>query len=230
MLRLILFALCFLISCEYDTTNAPVKESHWLDLSHETSHTVQDGETLFSIAFKYEKDYENLAKINKIYPPYDVNPGQIIKLKHNTDLQPETLTKKYTPKPKQEPFNHKITFTNHWVWPVKGQIIQNYNPQIGNKGLKISTSYGNNVVASAPGTVVYAGNGLLGYGKLIIIKHNNIFLSAYGNNSQILVKEGDLVDSNSIIAKTGKLDTRRSGIHFEIRKNGKPINPKQFIR
>lgn len=215
----------FLASCESNTPPAEVLESHWVDLSQEKQHKVQEGETLFAIAFKYEKDYLELAKINNIAPPYDIQVGQILSLKHLS------ITKFQESKPKKiiQKLQTTPIFNNHWNWPVHGKVIQHYNPIIGNKGIEILTKYGANVTASATGTVAYAGSGLLGYGKLIIIKHNNNFLSAYANNSQILVHEGDKVHANQIIARAGRLDATKSGLHFEIRKNGKPLNPLQFI-
>jgi len=97
------------------------------------------------------------------------------------------------------------------------------------KGIDIGGAAGNSVKASACGTVVYGGNGLKGYGNLIIIKHNEDFLTAYAHNEKLMVKEGDRVTLGQEIAKIGKTDTDRVKLHFEIRYKGKPVDPLRFL-
>lgn len=114
-----------------------------------------------------------------------------------------------------------------WMWPADGKLLEGFSSK--SKGLRIAGVAGQPVVASAAGQVVYSGSGLRGYGKLLIIKHDNTYLSAYAHNSKILVHEGDTVSKGQKIAEMGNSDTDTVKLHFEIRKNGKPVDPMQFL-
>lgn len=113
-------------------------------------------------------------------------------------------------------------------WPIKGEVLKNFS-NASNKGIDIAGEVGQEVSASESGTVVYSGQGLIGYGELLIIKHNDFYLSAYANNSSLLVAEGYAVKKGQIIAKVGKVGSSKTSLHFEIRKNGKPMNPLDFL-
>jgi lipoprotein NlpD len=114
-----------------------------------------------------------------------------------------------------------------WIWPTRGKILGVFSES--SKGIDISGNAGQAVTASANGKVVYSGAGLRGYGKLIIIKHNNTYLSAYAHNSKILVKEGQTVVKGQKIAEMGNTDASLVKLHFEIRKNGKPVDPLKHL-
>ncbi|MCK5648165.1 MAG: peptidoglycan DD-metalloendopeptidase family protein, partial [Gammaproteobacteria bacterium] len=116
-----------------------------------------------------------------------------------------------------------------WRWPVKGKIIQRYSPGSGKKGIDISAAKGSLIKAAEAGKVVYSGQGLVGYGRLIIIKHNDAFLSAYAHNQSLLVNEGQVVKKGQSIARLGRSGTDGYKLHFEIRKNGKPVNPISYL-
>ena len=117
-----------------------------------------------------------------------------------------------------------------WNWPAAGKVIAGFNEASGTgKGLDIGGKSGQPVFAAAPGKVVYSGNGLRGYGKLVIIKHSNIYLSAYAHNSQILVKEGQNVTKGQKIAEMGNSDADQVKLHFEIRRFGKPVDPMKYL-
>jgi lipoprotein NlpD len=117
-----------------------------------------------------------------------------------------------------------------WVWPTKGQLLHGYQPDnTGKKGIDIGGRSGQTVMAAADGKVVYAGSGLVGYGRLIIIKHTDSLLSAYGHNSELLVKEGQHVRAGQTIARMGNSGTDRTQLYFEIRKDGKPVNPLRYL-
>lgn len=117
-----------------------------------------------------------------------------------------------------------------WIWPAKGNIIQGFsNSDGGNKGIDIGGSRGQAVYAAAPGRVVYAGNALRGYGNLIIIKHNDDYLSAYAHNESILVKDQQQVTAGQQIAKMGSSGTNSVKLHFEIRYKGKSVNPTNYL-
>ncbi|MCC7091068.1 MAG: peptidoglycan DD-metalloendopeptidase family protein [Nitrosomonas sp.] len=114
-----------------------------------------------------------------------------------------------------------------WIWPTAGTVMSSFSKN--SKGVKISGQAGQPVVASAAGEVVYSGHGLRGYGNLIIIKHNNTFLSAYAHNSKLLVKEGEAVSKGQKIAEMGNTDADTIQLHFEIRKHGKPVDPMEYL-
>jgi lipoprotein NlpD len=116
-----------------------------------------------------------------------------------------------------------------WAWPAAGKVISGFSETANLKGIDIAGKSGQPVLASGPGKVVYAGNGLRGYGKLIIIKHNNTFLSAYAHNREILVKEGQQVARGQKIAEMGDSDADQVKLHFEIRRLGKPVDPAKFL-
>lgn len=115
-----------------------------------------------------------------------------------------------------------------WQWPTKGSLIRMQSPT-AEKGIKLSGRVGQPIQAAAPGQVVYSGSGLIGYGKLIIIKHNDTYLSAYAHNSELLVNEGDSVTSGQQIATMGTGADGRAALHFEIRRNGQPIDPLKHL-
>jgi lipoprotein NlpD len=114
-----------------------------------------------------------------------------------------------------------------FAWPLRGPILHNFDSQ--DRGLDIGGSAGDPVRASAEGRVVYAGNGLRGYGNLIIIKHDATFLTAYAHNRALLVKEGDAVTKGQKIAEMGNTDADKVMLHFEVRKQGKPVDPLQYL-
>jgi lipoprotein NlpD len=118
--------------------------------------------------------------------------------------------------------------TISWSWPTKGKVVANFN-DAGNKGVDIAGSKGQPINAAAAGKVIYSGSDLRGYGKLVIIKHNNTYLSVYANNSNILVKEGQQVSAGQKIAEMGDTDSNIVKLHFEIRQQGKSVDPSKFL-
>ena len=114
-----------------------------------------------------------------------------------------------------------------WIWPTQGKMLEGFSES--SKGIDIAGKTGQAVLASAPGKVVYSGSGLRGYGNLIIIKHNDTYLSAYAHNSKLLMKEGQTVTRGQKIAEMGNTDASQIKLHFEIRKHGKPVDPLQHL-
>lgn len=135
-------------------------------------------------------------------------------VKNNPSIKPPVLT------------NEKI----HWIWPAKGNIVATYSPAAGRKGVDIAGKMGEPIYAAAPGKVAYSGNGLRGYGNLIIIKHNDEFLSAYAHNQKLLVREGQEVKAGQQIATMGNTESRKVMLHFEIREAGKSVNPLLYVK
>jgi lipoprotein NlpD len=137
-----------------------------------------------------------------------------------------------SPAPKaQEPTTPKPAPTDSgllWQWPAAGKVIEPF-AEGRNKGIGIGGAEGDPVLAAGDGEVVYSGNGLRGYGNLVIIKHSDDFISAYGHNRQILVKQGQTVRRGQKIAELGKTDTTTPKLHFEIRHRGKPVDPLRLL-
>jgi len=220
-------------------------------------HSVRKGETLYSISFRYGQDYKQVAQWNNIAAPYVINPGQAIRIAapppgqrspvistatKNTPAivssSTVTTTRKNTAA-KTQPKNTIIVTTKPaphypdkviWRWPVRGKVIQTFSDkQPGRKGIDISAARGTLIKAAASGRIVYTGAGLTSYGKLIIIKHNEQFLSAYAHNQKLLVKEGQDIAAGTAIAEMGDSGTDRVKLHFEVRRKGKPVNPLRYL-
>ena len=113
--------------------------------------------------------------------------------------------------------------------PTQGKLVASFSEADNRKGVDIAGKLGQPIFASAPGKVVYSGSGLRGYGKLLIIKHNKTYLSAYAHNDQLLVKEGETVTRGQKIAEMGNTDTDQVQLHFEVRRLGKPVDPANFL-
>jgi lipoprotein NlpD len=153
--------------------------------------------------------------------------------------QPEAPAKtavvpvKPEPRPQPKPANDAAVVEPdadiEWGLPTQGRLIAGFSESANRKGIDIAGKQGQPVNASAPGKVVYSGSGLRGYGKLVIIKHNATFLSAYAHNDKLLVKEGQSVTRGQKIAEMGSTDTDQVKLHFEVRRFGKPVDPAKYL-
>ncbi|MGR5279105.1 murein hydrolase activator NlpD [Vibrio rotiferianus] len=131
------------------------------------------------------------------------------------------------PAPTTTAKNDKVS---KWLWPTKGRVVKNFSAgEQGNKGIDIAGQRGQPIVSTATGTVVYSGNALRGYGNLIIVKHNENYLSAYAHNDRLLVSEGQSVKAGQKIATMGSSGSKSVRLHFEIRYQGKSVNPKRYL-
>ncbi|MDX1528350.1 MAG: peptidoglycan DD-metalloendopeptidase family protein, partial [Gammaproteobacteria bacterium] len=164
----------------------------------------------------------DLAARNGITEPYTIYPGQRLDVR----LSSKSPSAGSATRSRGAPT--RATTIKHWAWPAKGQIVTDFASS-GRKGVDISGRLGQPIVAAADGRVVYAGGGLRGYGELIIVKHNKRYLSAYAHNNRILVKEGDEVKIGQRIAEMGSTGTDSVRLHFEIRRDGKPVNPVRYL-
>ena len=228
-------------------------------IQNPAAHHVSRGETLFSIAWRYGLDYRQLANHNRINPPYTIYPGQKIRLDVGVAAPATPLATAVVPRPKDAPVSQPpratparpttatrsenktpkttstsqpplLTGTPKWQWPVQGRVLSGFHGNNGlNKGIDIGGNLGQPVLAAASGQIVYAGSGLRGYGKLLIIKHNETYLSAYAHNHHLLVKEGDVVKAGQKIADMGSSGTDRVKLHFEIRREGTPVDPMKYL-
>ncbi|RKZ79773.1 MAG: peptidase M23 [Gammaproteobacteria bacterium] len=202
-------------------------------------YKVKKGDTLYSISWRYGMDYKKVAKINNIRSPYNIYIGQKIRFKSNnttTKTKTKSQPSKKTTATKQKTTKKAAVSTSTankyltWRWPTNGKVVSTYSKSAaGRKGINIAGKSGQSVVASASGKVVYSGNGLPRYGNLLIIKHNDVYLSAYAHNRKLLVKEGQQVKAGQKIATLGKTGTQQNQLHFEIRRNGKPVDPMRFL-
>lgn len=251
-------SLILLSGCGGHTGLAPVTKHGQSKNSRVASfHKVKRGETLYSIAFQHGKDYRKLARLNGIRKPYTIFVGQKLNLKSTkkrrisqtksakkTQVRKKTSkstinkpsnklkkNKKSTKKAKKKSSNKGyVKGRIRWQWPTKGLIINKFSKKSATKkGVDIAGRLGQAVKASAPGKIVYSGSGLRGYGRLIIVQHNERFLSAYAHNRKLLVKEGQQVKQGQRIAEMGKSGTDRVKLHFEIRSDGNPIDPLRYL-
>lgn len=226
-------------SCSSSKNYAPVTEvSGYEAVPASGKYKVIAGDTLYSIAWRYGRDYRVLAKNNRIQPPYEIKSGQTIYLNGMPPTQsavkrkvisktkkPVTRkTKQHNARALKEP-NYKVS---RWSWPAKGKVVNRFSRK--SNGINIGGLYGASIYATAPGKVVYAGDGLRGYGNLIILKHNSLYLSAYAYNSRLFVKEGQWVKRGQKIAQMGKSASNIPMLHFEIRRAGKSVNPLKYLK
>ncbi|WP_242604542.1 peptidoglycan DD-metalloendopeptidase family protein [Legionella fairfieldensis] len=234
---MLLFIL--LAGCDNSAGLAPVVELKWQPRNpYQTVHTVRRGETLYAVAFRYDQDFRQLAAINHLYSPYTLRVGQMLKVKADSGgYKPVRVKSSIKPikgshYPKQSSSTAKFVRTHkqNWLWPIHGRIATQFIPQQGKKGIDIAGKKGDLIRAASHGIVAYAGSGLSGYGNLIIIKHDNQLLTAYGNNSRNRVKEGQRVKAGQVIAEIGIIDRHFWGVHFEIRKAGKPVSPLNYLQ
>jgi lipoprotein NlpD len=238
----ILVMISILAGCRQTGDRVPVLEAgeQKSPKTYRSVHKVRAGDTLYSIAWRYGMDYRELAKLNEISYPFTIFVDQKLKVsvpKSGTKKSRKSSRKAKKSKKdsaaKQSRKQAKSQSGVKWYWPLEGKVISGFSLKGNiNKGLDIAGKNGQAVAAAAAGTVVYAGGGLRGYGKLVIVKHSDNFLSAYGNNSKILVKEGDQVRRGKVIARLGTNGPNESGkevLHFEIRRDGKPENPLKYL-
>ena len=193
------------------------------------SHVVRSGETLYGISFRFGLRFQDVAAWNGISDPYVINVGQRLRLRpaqQGQAMAPPSSTRSAPIRSSVAP----ISVSPTWRWPAQGQIIGRYvSGDQTQQGINVAGVAGQNIAAAADGVVVYSGAGLVGYGELIIIKHSDEWLSAYAHNRRRLVSEGTRVRAGDVIAEMGRTGAIRDMLHFEIRRNGKPVDPLQFL-
>ncbi len=229
-LRLFLFlSLLLLLSACSALKQQNLKGQGW--------YIVKPTDTLYSVAWRYGLDFQELARWNGISDPYVINPGQQLLLLESAkktskqkvvEKAPANSMKKevVSVKPLAPSFNRAI----RWHWPLKGKILNRFSiNKLDRRGIDIAGKIGQPVHAVADGKVVYSGTGLTGYGNLIIVKHDDTYLSAYAHNSNRLVEEGVQVKRGAHIADMGKGKNSKAMLHFQIRKKGKPVDPLLYL-
>ncbi len=202
-------------------------------------YRVRRGDTLFSIAWRANRDFRQLARWNNIQPPYVIYVGQSIRLNPvgpSRQLRSGSsagVSRKSRTRPAETTRRAGRAQTGamhrgilHWQWPAWGKVVSTFKSGDPlHKGVKIAGHAGDPVRAAEAGKVVYSGSGLIGYGRLIIIKHNDKYLSAYGHNRKLLVTQNQQVTKGQKIAEMGTANDGRVLLHFEIRRDGQPVNP-----
>jgi len=246
MLRAILITACACLLAACSSTVVRESGTRASTPKYGATVVVKRGDNLYRIATNNGISTLDLATWNSIPPPYTIYPGQRLRLypsdgrrTASTSSRPATGTSRTktttstkpaataspapaASKPAASPFA--------WRWPTEGQLVGTYaagNPT--RQGIDIAGKLGQPVRAVADGVVVYSGSGLVGYGELVIVKHNDEWLSAYGHNRARLVNEGQVVKAGQQIAEMGHSGASRDMLHFEIRYNGKPVDPLAYL-
>jgi lipoprotein NlpD len=210
-------------------------------------HTVVGGDTLYGIAFRYGQDYRVLARRNGIRAPYRIYPGRRLVLgafaRPRAAMGPprqrpavrahreRPVTRKQAMATAPRPVPARAAASSdpiRWQWPAQGRL-QAIGIGSGKQGVEIAGETGQAIRAAAAGQVVYSGDGLVGYGRLIIIKHDDTYFSAYAHNRRLLVREGIRVSGGQPIAEMGSTGTNQVKLYFEIRRNGKPVPPRDYL-
>ncbi len=210
------------------------------------TYAVRKGDSLYTIAMRYHLNYRRVASWNGIRSPYTIYPGQRLRLRPPAaSARGRSSTRSTSKAPAKAAHKTSAGRTGararssgtsgpgpglSWRWPTKGKVVARYSPAVnGRKGIDIAWRSGQPIVAAAAGTVVYSGSGLRGYGRLIIIRHNENYLSAYAHNRKLFVREGEVVAAGQKIAELGSSGTDRPKLHFEIRHNGRPVDPLRYL-
>ncbi len=212
-------------------------------------HTVRAGDTLYSIAYQYNLDFRALAIANGLRPPYTIFVGQelslsiddnvtssdssIVNSNIGTAVGDNSVARTQGTNDRsggvlRQPISSSRTSAPTWSWPLSGQIVRNFQ-QADNTGLDIGGRVGDPVLAAGDGEVVYSGRGIQGAGNLIILRHTDRYLSAYSHNRVMLVNVGDRVNSGQQIAEVGENQAGVPMLHFEIRLDGKSVDPGRLL-
>jgi lipoprotein NlpD len=214
-------------------------------------YAVRPGDTLRRIGAETGQSWQNIVRWNNLENPDRIEVGQVLRVipPSATAESSGAVTRPVLPPAVVVPGNNGSTASVPppvpstaakapaatggdedvgWIWPASGSLIAGFD-EAKNKGLDIGGKAGDAVLAAADGRVVYAGAGLRGYGNLIILKHNNTYLTAYAHNQALLVKEDQSVQRGQKIAEMGNSDADRVKLHFEIRRQGKPVDPARYL-
>ncbi len=229
----------------------PVKQPQGFENAGKPGYyTVKPGDTLLRIALENGQAMRDIARWSQVENPNRIEVGQVLRVVPPgvTDVQVKpiarpTVTASPTTAPASSPVAAATAGASaasapakpaapegdiNWIWPSNGPILAGFD-DVKNKGLDIGGTAGEPVLAAADGRVVYVGAGLRGYGNLIILKHDNVFLTAYAHNQTLLVKEDQSVIKGQKIAEMGSSDADRVKLHFEVRRQGKPVDPAKFL-
>jgi len=210
-----LAAALLLVACGGEPRRSPPPEYY----------TVRKGDTLYSIGWRHGLDYRDIARWNGIGRDYRIDVGQRLRLRPPSG-QAQASSRRPAGSTSPRPPPAPLPQPPPWVWPVTGGVVVGPVRQpSGGVGLRIDGTLGQPVVAAADGKVVYTGSALRGYGQLVIVNHARGWLTAYGHNSSVLVREGDQVRAGQRIAAMGLGPNQQPMLYFEVRIEGKPVDP-----
>ena len=222
---------------QYESGKNKASRTSGQDVTH---HHVKMGETLYSIAFAYGRDHRDVARWNNIRKPYTIFPKQklrVIPITSDSKKQKQVTkveVSKNTTRKQITSSNNKTDYVPNsklkWLWPTQGKVVSTFSIRDpGRRGIDIVGRKGQPVKAAAAGRVVYRGSGLRGYGNLIILKHNETYFSAYAHTEDVVVKENEKVKLGQKLADMSNTGSDKTKLHFEIRRNGKPVNPMKYL-
>ena len=209
----------------------------------EGPYVVKKGDTLYSIALENGADYRDVAAWNRLSDPTKINVGQVLrvtppeesrvqvgraKLPDRGEARPLDLPPPSSTKPASPPPAKPDTSAGDFIWPARGKVIAGF-AEPRRKGIDIDAKLGDPVLASAAGRVTYTGSGIPGLGKLVVIKHDNGFITVYAHNRDIMVKEQQTVRRGQKIAEVGSTDADRPKLHFQIRKGSAAVDPMRYL-
>lgn len=240
-----IFLIFLLTGCASYNASSPIIEGNRQTQHKQNCYVVQEEDSIYSIAWAFDKNFADIAKTNNIPPPYKLKTGKCLFL--NTPSITKTHKENIIIKQNKGSYKKQIatkepiveqaeqiisnSSVKSWFWPAKGKLVsKEYAGEIGKKGINIQNRVGTKVIASSGGRVVYCGKALKGYGNLIIIKHTKNFLTAYAFNKEIFVHEGQVVKAGQQIATMGTNPDGRPMLHFELRYDGKPVNPLKYLK
>ncbi len=205
-------------------------------------YLVKRGDTVGQIAERYRMSYRQIGALNGLDSKYTIYTGQMLKLwqgnqatasnanANNSGRQPVNNTPAYNTPAPTPAYENTANATSGYEYPTRNQVVRNFDASVGNMGMWFAGKVGDPVVASQGGTVLYSGNGLEEYGNLIMIRHSNNYITAYAHNTDLLVKEGEQVQSGQRIATMGSSgQTNQVGLEFQVRLNGSPIDPRAVL-
>ena len=199
-------------------------------------YRVERGDTLSKVARANRTSLQNIIRWNSLSNPDAIEVGQVLRVAPPAGTALASSNGGNAPAPRADSNDSAPSgvpsiapaSTISLIWPAQGNVIRGFDGK-NSKGIDIGNAPGTQVVAAAAGTVVYAGNGLRGYGNLLIVKHNADFLTAYAHNRALLVKEGQSVTQGQAVAEMGDSDTDRVMLHFELRYKGSSIDPSRYL-
>ena len=203
-------------------------------------YSVKPGDTVMQIGRNTNQNWRDIVKWNNLESANQIEVGQVLRVvpldSNGVATKPPVVAAPAPAVTSQPPLSPAPSAAATsapeddipWIWPSSGNLISGYD-EVKSKGLKIAGKLGDPVYASADGRVVYAGSGLRGYGNLVILKHNETYLTAYAHNQTLLVKEDQTVRKGQRIADMGSSDADKVMLHFEVRRNGKPVDPAKYL-
>ena len=235
-------ALALLSGCANNTgTRAPVTDLSGSSTSAVRTYVIKPGDTISRIARANGVDEASILRLNKLVNPNRLIVGQTLKLSEGQEAAATSTRPAASSKPEERaldsasssaPANQVTTPASDaglisWGWPAKGKVIQGFTQTT--KGIDIAGNAGDAIEAAANGKVMYSGNGVRGLGNLIIVNHDNGFITAYAHNRTLLVKTGQDVKKGAKIAEMGQTDAASVRLHFEVRRQGTPVDPLQYL-